>query len=573
VSALALGLGSASAQTPPIFTRNGVLRLPVQLDDRARADVAQIKLYVRGPNGKWECVQTAPSSQAVFDFRAPADGEYLFTFVTVDRRGNTNPPSVETAPAHRAVVVDTTPPEVTAMPIPMRGGERALQCQVRDANPDWTSLKVFYLGPDNAWVPLAVAGPDTPTVFKVPSPGVLEGKIQVVAADKAGNRTSKVIDLGDPTVSLALPKAAIDKGKPDPTMFPKDDAAGAAAPAVPDRNVRGAGYADLPKAPRADLPALPDLPDIKPPQAASDIRVPDAPPMKAPDLRPPVQAPVDDLKLPDVPPPPGRGAASPGPKPTADDLKLPDLPADPRADKPLIDVPGPVAAPSKSMKPNDAPPPPVVPASAVREQGAKPTSNHPILNTRTCTVNYQLDGPTRYPNKIDFWASTDGGRTWMQVKDLNGGIPPAKLALPGDGVFSLRIRPGAGPKPPEPMEDPDCVVEIDTTRPVVNMTAPTLVDDGVLVINWTASDENLLSNSVNLYYAPKPAGPWEVIVSGYKNTGEYKWTLPQGLTGPVYLRAEASDRAGNVGRYELPTPVALEAGKQRVKVIGVGPGQ
>jgi hypothetical protein len=234
-------------------------------------------------------------------------------------------------------------------------------------------------------------------------------------------------------------------------------------------------------------------------------------------------------------------------------------------------VPGPVAPPSKSMKPNDVPPPPTVPP--IHEPATKPVGNHPILNTRTCTVNYQLDGPTRYPNKIDFWASTDGGRTWVQVKDLNGGIPPAKLALPGDGVFSLRIRPGAGPKPPEPMEDPDCVVEIDTTKPVVNMTAPALVDEGVLVINWTASDENLLSNSINLYYAPKPAGPWEVIVSGYKNTGEYKWTLPQGLVGPVYLRAEASDRAGNVGRYELPTPVALEAGKQRVKVIGVGPGQ
>jgi len=84
---------------------------------------------------------------------------------------------------------------------------------------------------------------------------------------------------------------------------------------------------------------------------------------------------------------------------------------------------------------------------------------------------------------------------------------------------------------------------------------------------------NLVSNSINLYYAPKPAGPWQLIVTGYKNTGEYKWALPPGLTGPVYLRAEASDRAGNVGRYESPTPVSLEAGKQRVKVIGVGPAQ
>ena len=37
-----------------------------------------------------------------------------------------------------------------------------------------------------------------------------------------------------------------------------------------------------------------------------------------------------------------------------------------------------------------------------------------------------------------------------QVKDLNGGIPPAKLTLPADGVFGIRIRPGGGTKPPEP---------------------------------------------------------------------------------------------------------------------------
>jgi hypothetical protein len=351
-------------------------------------------------------------------------------------------------------------------------------------------------------------------------------------------------------------------------MFSKDDLSGATTPPV-DRNVRAAGHNDLPKAPKTDLPDLPPLPDVKAPEAATDIKIPDAPPVRTPDVRPQIKSPVDDLKLPDVPIPPTRSI----PKPPTDDLKLPDLPSDPRADKPLIDVPGPVTTASKttaSMKPSESP---VVPASGIREQPTKPVGNHPILNTRTCTVNYQLDGPTRYPNKIDFWASTDGGRTWMQVKDLNGGIPPAKLALPGDGVFSIRIRPGGGTKPPEALEDPDCVVEVDTTKPVVSMTAPALVEDGVLIINWTASDENLLSNSINLYYAPKPAGPWEVIASGYKNTGEYKWALPQGLTGPVYLRVEASDRAGNVGRYELPTPVALEAGKQRVKVIGVGPGQ
>ena len=272
VAGLAIGLAPAAGQNPPpIFTKYAALRLPVQLDERTRAEVAQVKLYVRGPNGKWECVQTAPSSQTVFDYRAPMDGEYQFTFVTVDRRGNANPANVETAPSHRSVVVDTTPPDVAAQPIPLRG-ERALQCQVRDANPDYSTLKVLYLAPDNSWQPLALAGPDTPTVFRVPNAGVLESKIKVMVADRAGNKTTRDIDLGDPTALLGLPKPSLDKGKPDPSLLMKDDPI---APPSPDKGVRAAGYSDMPKAPRADLRELPGLPDYKIPDGASDIKSPD----------------------------------------------------------------------------------------------------------------------------------------------------------------------------------------------------------------------------------------------------------------------------------------------------------
>jgi hypothetical protein len=544
IAGLALGLGTAAAQSPPpIFTKNAALRLPIQLDERSRMEVSQVKLYVRGPAGKWECVQTAPSSQTTFDYRAPMDGEYLFTFVTIDKRGNANPGNVDTAPPHRSVVVDTTPPDVAVQPIPMRG-ERALQCQVRDANPDYASLRVMYLAQDSTWQPLTLAAADTPTVFRVPSASVFESKLRVTVADRAGNKTTREIDLGDPTAPVGLPKPAVDKGRPDPALLMKDDLV---VPPMPDKGVRAVGHNELPKAPRTDLPDVPALPDYKMAEGASDIKIPELPSTKPLEARPPVKAP--------------------------DDMKLPDLPTDPIGVKPPVDVPPlpPTKGTTSAMKPStpDLPaPPPAMPGPAT-----KPAGNHPVLNTRTCTVNYQLDGPTRYPNKIDFWASADGGRTWNQVRDLNGGIPPVKLSLPGDGVFSIRIRPGGGAKPPEAMEDPDCVVEVDTTKPIVSLLTPSLGDDGIMAIGWTAADENLLSNSINLYYAPKPAGPWEVIVSGYKNTGEYKWAVPAGLTGPVYLRVEAADRAGNIGRFESPTPVALEVGKQRVKVIGVGPAQ
>ena len=209
------------------------------------------------------------------------------------------------------------------------------------------------------------------------------------------------------------------------------------------------------------------------------------------------------------------------------------------------------------------------------EQAAAPA--HPLLNTRTCSINYQLEGVVRATARIDFWATPDGGKSWVALRDEAGGMPPAKLTLPGDGVFGIRIRPGAGKKPPEPGEDPDCIVEIDATAPTVTLMQPTLgggSDEGTMLIAWTASDKHLLTNSINLSYATRPAGPWVVIVSGYKNDGLYRWTMPTALVGNVYLRLEASDRAGNIGRHDLGTPVVLEApSKQRVKVMSVGPAK
>jgi hypothetical protein len=566
VAGVGLGAGSADAQTPPpIFTRNPALRLPVQLDERSRAEVAGVKLYVRGPDGKWECVQTAVPTQTAFDFRAPADGEYAFTFVTVDRRGTANPANVEAGPPHRTVVVDATPPDVTAQPLAHKG-EKFLQCHVRDANADWSSVRVVYLAADNTWQPLAPVSADAPNLFRVPNSSVLESKLRVTAADRAGNRTTREIDLGDPTVAAALPpKPAVDRGKPDPVMLPKDaDPERIVPPAGPDRDVRGAGFTDLPKTPKADIPPLPDLPPVGPaakaPDAAMDIKLPDPPGSRIVDTPPgavPTELPVP--KVPDARPDPYKADVPPVVTPDGPGAKPP--------------VPGTTAA-LKPADPEMPAVPPVPPAKADPKPAESPKGSHPILNTRTCTINYQLDAPGRWSNRIDFWATPDGGRTWVAVKDAAGGIPPAKLTMPADGVFGIRIRPGGGSKPPEPGEDPDCVIEVDTTRPLVNLLPPTVAaEDGTMVLSWTAADSNLLRNAISLYYATRPEGPWEVIVSGYKNEGLYRWALPTGLSGAVYLRLEAADRAGNVGRMDLPTPVTLDAGKQRVRVLEVGPGR
>lgn len=564
LAGLALGV-AANAQGPaPIFTKNAALRLPVQLDERSRSEVSEIKLFVRGPSGTWECVQTKPAHQGAFDYRAPSDGEYHFTFVTVDRRGTAQPRNVETVNPHRIVVVDTTPPGISAEARPSKSGETFLQVQIQEANPDWTTLRAMYISPDKSWQPLMVAAADTPTLFRVPAAAAFQNKVQVTIADKAGNRTTSDIDLSQSTASSPMPMATpLDKGRPDPTLLPKD-----ADPVIPPppsvSEVRGTGAIELPKTSKPEmppLPALPDIPAIKAPDLPPDLKLPDAPP-RIPEV-PAVAAPIDSpaKRMPDLRSP-------------ADSIKVPAIPdIEPPAVKPPIETPPiiPAARNTSSLKPSD---PYAAPKTDSRIGDEKARGSHPVLNTRTVSINYALDSGARIASRIDFWATSDAGRTWTKLEDAAHGVAPAKLTMPGDGVFGVRIRPGGGSRPPEPGEDPDCIVEIDTTNPAVNLLPPTIAtDEGTVVLSWTAADTNLLSNSINLYYASKLEGPWNVIVSGYKNEGVYKWTLPAGVSGPIYLRLEAMDRAGNVGRVESTTPVALDIGKQRVKVIGVGPGQ
>lgn len=204
--ALALLLGTAPgalAQEPgqkgprKIYTRTTVFRLPVQLDERDRAELKELKLFVKTLPGDWVCAETAAPAQNAFSFRAPQDGEYWFAFATVDKAGQMSPASLGQEPPGLIVVVDTVAPDVEVRPLPA-SSQLYLQCKIHDANPDYRSIKVEYeldakMG--LAWTALEPVA-DTPGVFQVPDKSVLNGKVRVHAADKAGNLLDRVIELG-----------------------------------------------------------------------------------------------------------------------------------------------------------------------------------------------------------------------------------------------------------------------------------------------------------------------------------------------------------------------------------------
>ena len=152
------------------------------------------------------------------------------------------------------------------------------------------------------------------------------------------------------------------------------------------------------------------------------------------------------------------------------------------------------------------------------------------------------------------------------------------VEFPGDGRYGYAfiVKPVTGLPSglPKAGEAPDGWLEIDTTRPLAELTgaAPgTGAEAGLLLLTWKASDANFGPEPISIWFANQPAGPWQAISEKLANTGSHRWPLPKGLGPQVWVRLEAKDRAGNVTRVETPGPIQLESPRPRVRILNVGP--
>lgn len=541
-------------KTPRTFSKSASIRLPIHMDDKTRANLSEIKLYVRTPVSEWQLVQSAPATQTSFDYRAEKDGEYSFMFVTVDKSSRVSPPSLDSRPPHQIILVDTTPPELTVYPLPVANRDIFLKCEVRDANPDVSSIKLEYLFAEGDWRSMDLVSPDTPGVFRIPHSSVLESKVRATARDKAGNVAQRVVDLGDPTQPYVLSKPVPlpnDVIKIEPQILP--------APAGPMQTA-------YKTATRPNESVDIKFPDSDPKAASTGYNpnrpiVPEKPePVVIPDLPPTIIDPKSSENLNIVAPVDARDNTNI----KVDPFVFP-LPAA------VKNVP-PVEA--KPAQPSESKP---APANVPEVRPTPPTAfgTHPIIGTTRCSIDYAVENViVGGQTKIEFWATKDNGRSWSRVPDEAAGRSPAKLLLPGDGLYGVRVKANSNGQPPQTGEAPDCWIEVDTIAPTVRMMPPILgtgADAGTLTVQWVVHDKNLAPDSIAIYHASRPDGPWLPIATGLRNEGSYRWLIPAGIGADVFLKLEATDRAGNVGRSILTEPVAMP--QPKVRVLNIGPSR
>src|SRR5262249_46870558 len=149
--------------------------------------------------------------------------------------------------------------------------------------------------------------------------------------------------------------------------------------------------------------------------------------------------------------------------------------------------------------------------------------------------------------RVDLWYTRDG-RTWKQYpSSIQHFRPPYLAEVDDEGLYGFTLvacnSRGISKAPPKSGDPPQIWVEVDVTKPVVNLigVAPSLEGKARnVLIRWRASDKNLGNRPITLSYAEQSSGPWIVLASKIENKGLYVWQMPSAVPRQVYVRVEAT---------------------------------
>ena len=224
---------------------------------------------------------------------------------------------------------------------------------------------------------------------------------------------------------------------------------------------------------------------------------------------------------------------------------------------------------------------PRLPAPTVKNStpaDAKPTKpGAPLMrlvNTKRITLNFEVKdvGPSGL-SSVELWYTQDC-REWKKY-DAPTQAQAYVIEVDEEGMYGFTLLAksgiGLGKEPPNPGDQPQVWVIVDLTKPDVQLTELTPNNTGrtqQVNIAWKASDKNLGRQPITLMYAEKEEGPWKVIANNLENNGKYTWQAP-GDAARVLVKVEATDLAGNVGKSQSATPVALDNARPSVSIVNV----
>ncbi len=197
------------------------------------------------------------------------------------------------------------------------------------------------------------------------------------------------------------------------------------------------------------------------------------------------------------------------------------------------------------------------------------------VNRLAFQLNYEIDnvGPSQV-KEVEIWWTRDT-KSWQKYPEpaRAKGPYPVRVQEPGTYGFTLIPRSGVGlaARPPNPGDQPQLWIEVDTTAPRVTVrNAVVSADTGKLTIDWSANDRWLRAQPISISYAEKREGPWQTLPGAERleNSGRYT-AATEGLPFQIFVRVSATDEAGNVGNDVFREPVKIDLKVPQVRSINV----
>ncbi|MGI9515665.1 MAG: hypothetical protein ACR2NP_01355 [Pirellulaceae bacterium] len=225
-------------------------------------------------------------------------------------------------------------------------------------------------------------------------------------------------------------------------------------------------------------------------------------------------------------------------------------------------------------------PPPVpstILASGPKMESLRQMARH--SNSRRFQLEYDIDaiGPEGVKT-VELWMTSDGGNSWRRWTTDDDRRSPVNVEVEAEGIYGYRIlvvsNEGLRARQPRRGDPADMWVNVDTTRPQAQITAVPYgrgEDAGRLLVQWQASDANLVLRPVRLQFSPVASGPWTTIENGIRNTGQYAWKPAADVPDRVYLRLEVRDAAGNLQVHQLNRPIDVSGLLPRGHIRGLKP--
>jgi hypothetical protein len=197
------------------------------------------------------------------------------------------------------------------------------------------------------------------------------------------------------------------------------------------------------------------------------------------------------------------------------------------------------------------------------------------VNTKRITLNFEVaDVGSSGLSTVDLWYTQDGKEWKKHQAPTNAKAYVVEVDEEGMYGFTLVARSGIGlgQEPPAAGDQPQVWVIVDLSKPEVKLNEVTPLTKGKeqeVTIKWSAADKNLGRGPVTLSYAETEEGPWHVIAANLESSGQFNWKVPTAIPAKVFVRAEAADLAGNMGRAQTPKPLLMDSSLPKVSIVNV----